>query len=226
MDQSGREDPKLSEVKAVLHRLQGLTAEPEPADLHAAGPAPRRARWIGIAGFAIVGMAAALAIVFAFSKVRNPATSAPKGTPEAPALETAETTVAKAPREEVEAGKEAQTAAADSPSDTKAGAAPDAAKLATINAALEAAAGLMNSGRVQAARRRLLTVATDSSPDVALALARSYDPNVLAQIPAADASPDVAEAARWYRTWYAAAVKQGLSLDRMSLDRIIASMQR
>jgi hypothetical protein len=97
---------------------------------------------------------------------------------------------------------------------------------ASIRAALESAAALMNGGRVKAARRQLLAIAAGGSPDVALALARSYDPNVLAQIPAPDAPPDVAEATRWYRAWHAAAVKQGLSLDRMSLERIIGSMQR
>jgi hypothetical protein len=40
----------------------------------------------------------------------------------------------------------------------------------------------------------------------------------------ADAKPDVAEATRWYRTWFDIAVKQGLVADSVSLDRIIRSM--
>jgi hypothetical protein len=213
MDQSGREDPKLSEVKAVLHRLQGLPNEPESADFQAAGPTPRRRRGIGVAGIAIAATAVVVAVVVAFSNVSQLVTSAPKG--EAP----------KTPPETTPS-KVAQTADPNSTSIAKASAARDAAKEPPIKAALEAAAALLNGGRVQAARQRLLAVATDSSPEVALALARSYDPNVLAQIPGADASPDVAEATRWYRAWHAAAVKQGLALDRLSLERIIASMQR
>lgn len=212
MDQSGREDPKLSEVKAVLHRLQGLPAGPESADL-AAEPNPRRRRQIGLAGIVIVAAAAILAILIAFPNMRELATSAPKGAPETAAPKDAST-------------GSGSTAGPNTTSVAKAGSASQAAKQASIKAALESAAALMNGGRIQAARQQLLAVATDGSPDVALALARTYDPNVLAQIPAPDAPPDVAEATRWYRAWHAAAVKQGMSLDRMSLERLIGSMQR
>jgi hypothetical protein len=91
-------------------------------------------------------------------------------------------------------------------------------------AALMAASGLMASGRVQAARATLLRVAPERSADVAWTLARSYDPNFLSAIPAADAGSNVAEAIRWYRTWYDIAVQQGLVADSVSLDRIIRSM--
>jgi hypothetical protein len=82
----------------------------------------------------------------------------------------------------------------------------------------------MTSGQVRAARTELLRVAQEGSADVAWALARSYDPNVLGAIAAVDASPDVAEATRWYRTWYDVAVKQGLVADSVSVERIIRSM--
>lgn len=91
-------------------------------------------------------------------------------------------------------------------------------------AALHVASELMTSGQVQAARDVLLRVTQGGSADVAWALARSYDPNFLVTIPAADAGPDVAEATRWYRIWYEIAVKQGLVADSVSLDRIIRSM--
>jgi len=91
--------------------------------------------------------------------------------------------------------------------------------------ALQVAMGLMAAGRIQAAREELLRLAPEDTADVAWALARTYDPNFLATIPAADAGPNVAEATRWYRTWYAVAVKQGLVGDRVSLDRIIGSMR-
>jgi hypothetical protein len=81
------------------------------------------------------------------------------------------------------------------------------------------------TGRVQAARKQLLSLAPENAADVAWALARSYDPNFLGTIPSADAAPNVEEATRWYRAWYAAAVKQGLVADSVSLERIIGSMR-
>jgi uncharacterized iron-regulated membrane protein len=222
MDQSGREHPKLSEVRAVLHRLQGLPAESKPGDFPPAGPKPRRGLWIGLTGIFIVTTAAIVAVLLAFSNWTEQATSVPTGAPKTTAAKDISTKEAT----KEASTKEASTAGPNTTSVAKAGSASQAAKQASIKAALESAAALMNSGRIQAARRQLLAVATDGSPDVALALARTYDPNVLAQIPAPDAAPDVAEATRWYRVWHAAAVEQGMSLDRMSLERLIGSMQR
>jgi hypothetical protein len=90
---------------------------------------------------------------------------------------------------------------------------------------VEAAQALMSTGRVQAARQQLLAMASDGSPDIAWALARSYDPNHLKGIEGADAGPDVAEATRWYRMWHAAAVKQRMIPDSVPLEKIIGSMQ-
>ena len=92
-------------------------------------------------------------------------------------------------------------------------------------AALEGARALMSKGRVRAAREQLLALANNGSPDAAWDLARSYDPNVLAALPA-DAAPDVKEATRWYRAWYAAAVRDGLVADSVSLERIVGSMRQ
>jgi hypothetical protein len=83
----------------------------------------------------------------------------------------------------------------------------------------------MSSGRVQAARSELLGIDPEGSADVAWALARSYDPNFLSTLARADAAPDIAEATRWYRTWYALAVKEGLVADTVSPERIIRSMR-
>jgi len=83
----------------------------------------------------------------------------------------------------------------------------------------------MSSGRVQAARSELFSIDPKGSVDVAWALARSYDPNFLSTLSAADAAPDIAEATRWYRTWYALAVKEGLVADTVSPERIIRSMR-
>jgi hypothetical protein len=94
-----------------------------------------------------------------------------------------------------------------------------------VKAALEMARGLMSKGQVRAAREQLLALARKGSPDAAWDVARSYDPNVLTTIPQADASPDIAEATRWYRTWYENAVREGLVANSVSIERIISSMQ-
>lgn len=86
------------------------------------------------------------------------------------------------------------------------------------------ASDLMASGQVKAARAALLGAAQDDSADVAFALALSYDPHYLATIAGADAGPDVAEAKRWYRTWYNIAVRQGLVSNGLPLARIMRSM--
>lgn len=90
---------------------------------------------------------------------------------------------------------------------------------------LQVAVRLMAAGRILAAREQLLRLAPEETADVAWALARTYDPNFLATVPVADAVPNVAEATRWYRTWYAVAVREGLVGDSVSLDRIIGSMR-
>lgn len=86
------------------------------------------------------------------------------------------------------------------------------------------ASELMASGRVQAARAALLGATPGDSPDIAFALARSYDPNYLATLPSADAAANVAEAKRWYRTWYDIAVRQGLVSNGVPLERLIRSL--
>ena len=84
----------------------------------------------------------------------------------------------------------------------------------------------MANGRVQAARRQLVRIASEGSADAAWSLARSYDPNYLGTIPSADAAADVEEATRWYQTWHTVAVKEGLVADSISLERIIRSMRQ
>ena len=98
-------------------------------------------------------------------------------------------------------------------------------ELASPAPVLQVAVGLMNAGRVQAAREQLLRVVAEGSADVAWALARSYDPTFLSTIPSADAGPDIGEATRWYRAWYTISVKQGLVADSVSVERIINSMR-
>jgi hypothetical protein len=84
----------------------------------------------------------------------------------------------------------------------------------------------MANGRVQAARRHLVRIASEGSADAAWSLARSYDPNYLGTIPSADAAVDAEEATHWYQTWHTLAVKEGLVADSISLERIIRSMRQ
>jgi hypothetical protein len=209
MDQSGREDPKLSEVRAVLHRLQGLPNEPQPAGARPPKLDFRRGYLIGIAGTVTVMVTAAVVLVFGYALPgRGPQTrSVPK---DVPSQQQASTKVPDA--SDVLPGSAVLPDARPSPS-------------TTVKPAVEAAQVLMSTGRVQAARQRLLAMASDGSPDVAWALARSYDPNHLKGIDGADVGPDVAEAAYWYRMWYAAAIKQGMITDTVSLEKIIGSME-
>jgi hypothetical protein len=103
---------------------------------------------------------------------------------------------------------------------------PDSKRASAAPASTVAVAmRLMNTGRVQAAREQLLGIAAGDSADAAWTLARSYDPNFLATVPTADARADIGEAERWYRVWYAIAVRQGLVADSVSLERIINSMR-
>jgi hypothetical protein len=92
-------------------------------------------------------------------------------------------------------------------------------------AGVDAAQDLLSRGQVQAARKQLLGLASADAADVAWMLARSYDPNFLVTLPSADGAADVEQATRWYRIWHAAAVKQGLVPNSVSVERIIGSMR-
>jgi hypothetical protein len=217
MGRSGRKDPKLSEVKAVLQRLQGISADGEPADTpdpqaiapaEQSGPLKAIVTAIVIFGAAAVGIFAFVALFVGFDRPSQTSPAAkPATTAEKPALP--------APRRDVVP----PVAAGSGPRPA------DPAKDPAIRAELETARALMGKGQVRAAREQLLVLAEQASPDAAWDLARSYDPNVLVALPGADAAPDVKEATRWYRAWYAAAVRDGLVADSVSLERIIGSMR-
>jgi hypothetical protein len=214
MDQSRRVDRKLSEVRGVLHRLQGLPDKPQSAGSRPAELGFRRGYLIGIASTATVMLIAAVVLVFGYA-LPGFGPQAPSTPKDGPSRQLASSKAPDAPG--------VFTGSAVSPSavspEERLGAST------TVRPAVEAAQALMSTGRVQAARQRLLAMASDGSPDVAWALARSYDPNHLRGIEGADAGPDVAEATGWYRTWYAAAVKQGMISDSFSLEKIIGSMR-
>jgi hypothetical protein len=233
MRHSQHDDPNLAEVKAVLERLHRISRGRHADDMQAdkKQPSPRQlpqaAERLAEEGSGLspaidarvpsappnvakrrllqaAGAIAALLVVFAginrFMAFNRPAAS-----------------VAHFPEDVVRRDSVDLPAAPPTPT-------PRAAQTQRSSAALQAASALMTSGQVRAARAELLRVAQEGSADVAWALARSYDPNALGAIAATDASPDVAEATRWYRTWHDIAVKQGLVADSVSVERIIRSM--
>jgi hypothetical protein len=210
MDQSRKEGRRLGEVRGVLHRLHGL-----PTEQQLTGSRPelgfRRGYLVGIAGTTTVLVTAAVVLVFGFGYVPTGfgphATSTPKDSP-----------IRQPAASKVPDASGVFTGSVVLPEER-----PGVST--TVNPAVEAAQALMSTGRVQAARQQLLAMASDGSPDVAWALARSYDPNHLKGIQGADADPDVAEATRWYRTWHAAAVKQRMITDSVPLEKIIGSMR-
>jgi len=212
MGRSDRRDPKLSEVKAVLQRLQDISAEDESPDPQSArqGEQSHAGSIQPIVKAGIIFGAAAVVIsggVAFFVGFAGPS-------PTAPGAKSVSGAVAPTPIRDV--GPPALAGARSS----------DPSVALATKEALEAARGLIAKGQVRAAREQLLALAQQASPDAAWDLARSYDPNVLTALPAADAAPDVKEAARWYRAWYAAAVREGLVADSVSLERIIGSMRR
>jgi hypothetical protein len=226
MNQPKHDDTNLSEVKAVLGRLQRISrnlhagaemtggdASPQPSEPveggGVSGPVGAGSLFVRVsaaplrvkAAVAIGPVLAVVASVAIFGSIERP--QAPdRGLP--PVAGPQGPVPAGAPGEARTPARQAST--------------PGAA------AALHVASELMASGQVRAARDILLRVAKEESADVAWALARSYDPNFLVTVQAADTAPDVAEATRWYRAWFDIAVKQGLVADSVSLDRIIRSM--
>jgi len=212
MARSDNKDPKLSEVKAVLQRLQGFEAESDiPAAQYPASAAPRSGLGVAVAAWIVILATAVglLGAVYLFVLTTGPGPDPPRMAEEAPARTASVPQSPPRAQEPLPAPSSRSTDPAE----------------AEVKAALEGARALMAKGRVRGARDQLLALANKGSPDAAWDLARSYDPNVLAALQA-DATPDVKEATRWYRAWYAAAVREGLVADSVSLERIIGSMHQ
>ena len=163
MAHSNNKDPKLSEVKAVLQRLQGFETEPEPATNKSAGTDRQSGRGAVVAAWFVIlaTTVGLLGAVYLFVLTTGPGPDPPRTAEEAPAR-----TVSVPPSPP----QAQEPAAAPQRPDP---AAPD------VRAALEGARALMAKGKVRAAREQLLTLANKGSPDAAWDLARSYDPNVL-----------------------------------------------
>jgi hypothetical protein len=133
-----------------------------PAERQSVGPRPaelgfRRGYLIGIASTTTVLVTAALVLVFGYvlPDLGPPATSTPK----------------EDPNRKVASLKLPDASGVITGSAVSAEDRPGAS--ATVNPAVEAAQALMSTGRVQAARRRLLAMAPEASPHVAWRIASS-----------------------------------------------------
>jgi len=197
-------DPKLSEVRAILQRLQTFSAEPDNTELQRDTGTPLHFVAMGRRPAAIALTVAGVCALAGLAWLTNP----PVGRSVAPAAATANASLKGGAIPPVEASVS-----------------PPALRPSRPRAATEVAQDLLAAGHVQAARKQLLGAASEGTADVAWMLARSYDPNFLAAIPAADAEADIEQATRWYRAWYAAAVTQGLVPNSVSVERIIGSMR-
>jgi hypothetical protein len=240
-------DPKLGEVRAVLERLQTFAADPDSAqplhdvsngaalnghatsaykagspeagaraqirhdtDIHESSGKRRApaAIGLGIAGTVVI----LLGLVWLIVSPGNRGELSAAATPDV-------TTTAGRAISEREASIPEREVSAKQP------VAPVVPAGRPSRAGVDAAQDLLSKGQVQAARKQLLQLASADAADVAWMLARSFDPNFLVTLPSADGAADVEQATRWYRIWHAAAVKQGLVPNSVSVERIIGSMR-
>jgi len=243
MERSSLSDPKLGEVRAVLERLQTFAADPDstqpPAEVsngaalnghatsaHKAGSPASGARapvrnepgihesvanrrapaaiGLGIAGAVVILLGVVWLIVSPSNRGELSAAATPDVTPAGRAISE------RSERSDREVSVQ-QPVPVPAARPSRAG--------------VDAAQDLLAKGQVQAARKQLLGLASADAADVAWMLARSYDPNFLVTLPSADGAGDVEQATRWYRIWHAAAVKQGLVPNSVSVERIIGSMR-
>lgn len=276
MGRSSVEDPKLTEVKAILARLQRMSPDDEPEPTPptspivlrplpvSAGrmaepsamplplqpvsePAPKRktspARLLTAL---LAGCATAALVLFETRSLWLPgpgtiATAIEVTPPPQVAVTIPVPPIVTVPTPP-SAHDQAVTAPASAPAPPPAGAevavAPTVVAIPapvveakvveplTDAAVMLLAEHLIKAGSVAAGRAELLRIAPRQSADVAWALARAFDPNVVGKIENADARPNADEAANWYRKWHALAVEQGLVADSVSIERIIRAMRQ
>jgi hypothetical protein len=212
---------RLEEVRTLLHQLQRIRSEPAgsgPQEKHernpgdAAGrPEPGRShlRARAVAGAALLVIAAAIMGALLLLDVpapRDPPTAAVQPVQPAPPMQPVQ------PVQPVQPASQGEPA--EPAPERGAGLVP-----------LEQAQQMMLGGDVLGAREALLNSADSGLPDVAFALARSYDPNFLQSVTNPNAAPDIEQAALWYRRWHRAAVENGQVTDALRLERILRSMQ-
>ncbi|MBI1385688.1 MAG: hypothetical protein GC150_12335 [Rhizobiales bacterium] len=98
---------------------------------------------------------------------------------------------------------------------------------AVLPVALGEANAMVARGDILSARELLAATArVIASAEVALAMARTYDPSLLARVPGGTALADVAEAESWYRKWQGLAIDEGSLSESANVDAIIRAMRR
>ncbi len=104
---------------------------------------------------------------------------------------------------------------------------------AQADASPERAAGLvkqghrrMSAGDVAGARVLFVQGMEFGSPEAALALGRSFDPEYLAQLPNANGQPDAARAEAMYREWHRRSLAAGTIAPGIKLSKLIQAMRR
>lgn len=199
---------RLEEVRTLLHQLQRIRAEPASSG-HEDGPKENHAKRPGrsafrtkvlkpvlLAGTALLLLASAVAGALLLHQKPEPETA----------------TAAIPPRSSGEISSLGETAEQHQ----------DASGSLVL---LEQAQQMMLDGDILGARATLMKSADSGPPDLALALARSYDPNFLRSVNNPNASPDIEQATIWYRRWHLAAVESGQIADSLSLEPILRSMR-
>jgi hypothetical protein len=199
---------RLEEVKSLLHQLQRIRSEPANADQQDrpdgdAATASSEARALPVTplimGGAALLTAASIGAWFLFTPQMLP-NPEPAAAPQSMAI-------------------------APLPLPSPVGAPEPRPETAMELPLLRQAQQMMLGGDISGARAILAQSADSGPPDVALALARSYDPNFLRSVSNPNAAPDIEQATLWYRRWHNAAVQNGQITDALRLDRILRSMQ-
>ena len=83
---------------------------------------------------------------------------------------------------------------------------------------------LLAAGNVAEAREAFTASFDAGQHEAALALARSFDPRVIARLDVANAEPDLDEARKWYEEWHRGAVAQGTISADITLERVLRSL--
>lgn len=201
---------QIEEVKTLLHQLQRIRfepANPDPQDGREgdSGQAPVRPRTRSAKPFLVGGVALVLisAAIAGASLLRDK-----------PGRQNRDSATA--------AVQQPASLAPPSPGGAMTAQLPEMGAALSL---LQQAQQIMVSGDILRARQILVSAADAGPPDVALALARSYDPNFLQSVTNPNAAADIEQATLWYRRWHQAAVEKGLVTDTQRLDRILRSMR-
>jgi hypothetical protein len=201
---------RLEEVKTLLHQLQQIGSERKehdggPGQPHeGAKPGPSASRTkvgrpVLVTCIAMVLLAAATTSAWLLDSYRRESRDPPTAAIQQP-------------------GSPEPISSRREPTDKQPAA---GAPLILLNQAQQ----MMLNGDILGARATLMKSADSGPPDVALALARSYDPSFLRSLSNPNAAPDIEQATLWYQRWYRAALENGQITDALKLERILRAMR-